>query len=81
MAPTDTNMSSAENKGYAILTDILLPNDVGWYEVDASCISDHARKLLENWSEIPPDQIYNHVNAIVSKFLLRLFETMRLIMA
>lgn len=65
MASTDANPSSAENKGYATFT-FNLPNDVGWYEVDASCISDNARKLLENWSEIPSDQINNHVNTIVS---------------
>jgi len=60
MASTDTNP-----KGYATITR-MFPNHVGWYEVDASCISDNARKLLENWSEIAPDQINNHVNAIVS---------------
>jgi len=72
---SDTNLPSAETKGYAIFTGIL-PNDVGWYEVDPSCISHHARKLLENWSEIPPDQVDSHVNAIVMKSLPCLFEMM-----
>jgi len=65
MASTDANLSSAESKG-DMTFPCMLPNNVGWYEVDASCISDYARKLLENWSGIPLDQINNHVNAIVS---------------
>jgi hypothetical protein len=63
MASTDANPSFAESKGYTTFTR-MLPNDVDLY--DASYISDNARKLLKNRSGIPPDQVNNHVNAIVS---------------
>jgi len=63
MTSTDANPSSVTLAG-------VLPNNVGWYEVDASRISDNGRKLLENWSEIPPNQINNHVNEIVSYSLV-----------
>lgn len=41
-----------------------VPN-IGWYQIDASCIGEDARKLLEDWSGIPPDKINGHVDEIV----------------
>lgn len=41
-------------------------SQLSWYEIDASIISDDARKLLENWSEIPPDEVNEHVDDVVS---------------
>jgi hypothetical protein len=42
-----------------------VPN-IGWYQIDASCIANDARELLEEWSGIPPEKINEHVDEIVS---------------
>jgi hypothetical protein len=45
--------------------DPALPKDLCLYELDASCLSDAARKLMEQWSGILQEQVNDHVNAIV----------------
>lgn len=44
-----------------------LPKDLSWYEIKPeTAVGEKARKLLVDWSKIPPDQVDAHVEKIVS---------------
>jgi hypothetical protein len=59
---TDTT-DTANVKGASIQ---VTGRDLSWYQVDSSVIDEAARKLLINYSGIPPENIGKHVDAIVS---------------
>ena len=41
------------------------PGDIGFYNIDASTLKEPARKLLNEYSGIPKEEIDDHVNALV----------------
>lgn len=55
-------MASATEKQSNKNTD----QDLPWYTAELQDLRPSARKLLETYSRIPPDQVVSHILAIVS---------------
>ena len=48
------------------LSNKIPDQDVPWYTEELQDLTPSARKLLETYSRIPPDQVVSHILAIVS---------------
>lgn len=50
----------------ALLSEISDPHKLPWYEPRLTEVEPEARELLENYSNIPSDEVVQHVNSVVS---------------
>jgi hypothetical protein len=41
------------------------PHKLPWYEPELTEVQPKAREILENYSNIPPDEVVQHVNKLV----------------
>lgn len=62
-------MAKAESDLKAILDGGFDPHQFLWYEPDLTEAPEPAKTLLERYSNIPPDQVVDHVKKVVSCIL------------
>lgn len=62
-------MAKAESDLKAILDGGFDPHQFLWYEPDLTEAPEPAKTLLEQYSNIPPDQVVDHVKKVVSCIL------------
>lgn len=46
------------------------PRELPWYKTDFEEVPEPAKTILEDYSKIPPDQVLQHVKAVVSQVFL-----------
>lgn len=59
-------MAKAESDLLAMLSKGMDPHLLPWYEPDLYEVSEPARTILENYSQISPGQVVEHVKKVVS---------------
>ncbi len=50
----------------ALLSEISDPHKLPWYEPQLAEVEPEERELLENYSNIPSNQVVQHVSSVVS---------------
>ena len=59
-------MAEPEIGSSALLSEISDQHKLPWYEPRLTEVGPEARELLENYSNIPSDEVVQHVNSVVS---------------
>lgn len=60
---TESDMRDALTKGKD-------PRELPWYKTDFEEVPEPGKTILEEYSKIPPDQVLQHVKAVVSQVSL-----------